>query len=59
MNPAQSQIQDQLQKKHEQLQQLIVQQQEELRRVSEQLFMARYGLLSPLINVSYSLTSRI
>lgn len=59
MNPAQSQIQDQLQKKHEQLQQLIVQQQEELRRVSEQLFMARYGLLSPLINVSYSLTSLI
>jgi len=52
MSAAQTQIQDQLQKKHEQLQQLIVQQQEELRRVSEQLFMARYGLLSPLINVT-------
>jgi circadian locomoter output cycles kaput protein len=45
MTPAQNQIQDELQRKHEELQHLIVQQQEELRRVSEQLLMARYGLL--------------
>lgn len=43
--------QDELQRKHEELQQLIVHQQEELRRVSEQLFIARYGILSPLMNV--------
>ncbi|XP_068082087.1 circadian locomoter output cycles protein kaput [Anabrus simplex] len=48
MTTAQSQIQEQLQRKHEELQQLIVQQQEELRRVSEQLLMARYGLLPSL-----------
>lgn len=52
MTPAQNQIQDELQRKHEELQQLIVHQQEELRRVSEQLFIARYGILSPLLNVS-------
>lgn len=53
MSSAQSQIQDQLQRKHEELQQLILQQQEELRRVSEQLVMARYGILSPsLVNVA-------
>jgi hypothetical protein len=48
MTTAQSQIQEQLQRKHEELQRLIVQQQEELQRVSEQLLMARYGLLSPM-----------
>ncbi|XP_015590609.1 circadian locomoter output cycles protein kaput isoform X2 [Cephus cinctus] len=52
MTPAQNQIQDELQRKHEELQQLIVHQQEELRRVSEQLFIARYGILSPLSNVT-------
>lgn len=46
------QVQDHLQRKHEELQKLIVQQQDELRRVSEQLFMARYGMLPPLVNVS-------
>ncbi|KAG7204991.1 hypothetical protein KM043_005376 [Ampulex compressa] len=50
MTPAQNQIQDELQRKHEELQQLIVHQQEELRRVSEQLFIARYGIVSPLLN---------
>ncbi|XP_076245464.1 circadian locomoter output cycles kaput protein Clock [Calliopsis andreniformis] len=50
MTPAQNQIQDELQRKHEELQQLIVHQQEELRRVSEQLLIARYGILSPLLN---------
>jgi hypothetical protein len=48
-------IQHELQRKHEQLQQLIVQQQEELRRVSEQLIMAKYGLLPSMLNVSTSL----
>ncbi|KAI5734594.1 hypothetical protein M8J77_008538 [Diaphorina citri] len=43
-------IQHELQRKHEQLQQLIVQQQEELRRVSEQLIMAKYGLLPSMLN---------
>ncbi|KZC11045.1 Circadian locomoter output cycles protein kaput, partial [Dufourea novaeangliae] len=52
MTSAQNQIQDELQRKHEELQQLIVHQQEELRRVSEQLFIARYGILSPLLNAS-------
>ncbi|XP_029164870.1 circadian locomoter output cycles protein kaput [Nylanderia fulva] len=54
MTPAQNQIQDELQRKHEELQQLIVHQQEELRRVSEQLFIARYGILTPLLNASIS-----
>lgn len=54
MTPAQNQIQDELQRKHEELQQLIVHQQEELRRVSEQLFIARYGILTPLLNVGIS-----
>lgn len=45
ITPAQTQIQDHLQRKHEELQQLIVHQQEELRRVSEQLLMARYGII--------------
>lgn len=54
MTSAQNQIQDELQRKHEELQQLIVHQQEELRRVSEQLFIARYGILTPLLNVCIS-----
>lgn len=47
MTSTQTHMQDQLQRKHEELQQLIAHQQEELRRVSEQLLMARYGLLPP------------
>lgn len=58
MTTAQSQIQEQLQRKHEELQRLIVQQQEELQRVSEQLLMARYGLLSPVhLNVTLPYTA--
>ncbi|XP_055688522.1 circadian locomoter output cycles protein kaput isoform X1 [Lutzomyia longipalpis] len=57
MTSAQSQIQDQLQRKHEELQHLIVQQQEELRRVSEQLLMARYGLLPSIVNVTLAPSS--
>lgn len=49
---SQNQMQSELQRKHEELQQLIVHQQEELRRVSEQLLIARYGILSPLINTN-------
>lgn len=46
MTPAQSQLQAELQRKHAELQAIIGQQQAELRRVSEQLLMARLGLLS-------------
>ncbi|CAH0390848.1 unnamed protein product [Bemisia tabaci] len=46
----QSEIQDQLQRKHEELQQLIVQQQEELRKIHEQLIMAKCGFLPPMGN---------
>lgn len=59
MTPAQNQVQDQLQRKHEELQHLIVQQQEELRRVSEQLIMARYGLLPAIVNVSVPFTTNV
>lgn len=52
MTPAQNQIQDHLLRKHEELQKLIVQQQDELRKVSEQLFMARYGIIPSIVNVS-------
>lgn len=55
ITPTQNQIQDELQRKHEELQQLIVHQQEELRRVSEQLLIARYGIFPPLLNVSFIL----
>lgn len=54
LTSTQSHIQEQLQRKHKELQQLIIQQQEELRRVSEQLLMARtYGHLPPsIVNVT-------
>lgn len=52
MLPAQNHIQSHLQRKHEELQKLIVQQQDELRRVSEQLFMTRYGIIPSIVNVS-------
>lgn len=45
MTPQQSQIHDDLQRKHAQLQAAIGQQQAELRMVSEQLIMSRLGLL--------------
>lgn len=45
MSPVQNQLQADLQKKHAELQASIGQQQQELRRVSEQLMMARLGLL--------------
>ncbi|KAL4704730.1 hypothetical protein ACJJTC_006508 [Scirpophaga incertulas] len=40
-----------LQRKHEELQQMIVRQQEELRQVKEQLLLARLGILQPIIAV--------
>nr|WJJ67117.1 CLOCK [Phauda flammans] len=49
----QDQAQLQLQRKHEELQQMIVRQQEELRQVKEQLLLARLGILQPLINVQH------
>ncbi|XP_022833226.1 circadian locomoter output cycles protein kaput-like isoform X3 [Spodoptera litura] len=51
VSPDQAQMQEQLQRKHEELQQMIVRQQEELRQVKEQLLLARLGILQPLINV--------
>ncbi|RZF36018.1 hypothetical protein LSTR_LSTR005834 [Laodelphax striatellus] len=60
MTNAQMQLQDQLQRKHEQLQQHIMQQQDELRRVSEQLLMARYGLFPQILNVApYSTAAQV
>ncbi|KAL0902560.1 hypothetical protein ABMA27_000400 [Loxostege sticticalis] len=49
VSPDQAQIQ--LQRKHEELQQMIVRQQEELRQVKEQLLLARLGIIQPFINV--------
>lgn len=45
MSQGHSQLQADLQRKHAELQAIIGQQQQELRRVSEQLLMARLGLL--------------
>lgn len=42
-----------LQRKHAELQAIIGQQQAELRRISEQLVMARLGLLTPDQNVQH------
>lgn len=53
VSPSHNHVQDHLQRKHEELQKLIVQQQDELRRVSEQLFIARYGMLPSIVNVSF------
>ncbi|XP_044269245.1 circadian locomoter output cycles protein kaput [Tribolium madens] len=62
LTPAQTQIQIDLQRKHAELQAIIGQQQAELRRVSEQLLMARLGLLphnqpaqnySPQVSITY------
>lgn len=47
-----NQLHDHLQRKQEELQKFIVQQQEELRRVSEQLFMARYGILPSIVPIN-------
>lgn len=46
MSTSQSQIQNQLQRKHEELQRAIYEQQKELQRVSDKLHMARYGSTS-------------
>nr|AGV28723.1 clock 1-4 [Eurydice pulchra] len=49
MTYEQQQLQDQLQKKHSELQRHILLQQEELRKVNQQLFMAQYGVNLQLI----------
>ncbi|XP_064076429.1 circadian locomoter output cycles protein kaput isoform X1 [Vanessa tameamea] len=54
VSPDQAQLQEQLQRTHRELQQMIVRQQEELRQVKEQLLLARLGILQPLINPSSS-----
>ncbi|XP_014245918.1 circadian locomoter output cycles protein kaput [Cimex lectularius] len=52
---------DQLERRQEELQQRIVEQQTELRQVTEQLFMAKYGLFPPVLNVSlpYTVTQAV
>lgn len=57
LTSAQNQMQDQLQRKHEELKTLIQQQQEELRRVSEQLMMARFGIVPAIVTSSFSLVN--
>lgn len=52
----QSHIQNQLQRKHEELQQLIMKQQEELQLVSEQLHLAQRGML-PIVSSSQTETN--
>jgi len=47
---------DQLERRQEQLQQSIVEQQTELRQVTEQLLIAKYGLFSPVLNVAVPYT---
>lgn len=54
MSSSQSHIQSQLQKKHEELQQAIYEQQRELQRVSEQLHMARCGASTILNDPNFS-----
>jgi len=44
-------IHDQLQRKQEQLQKTIVKQQEELKKITKQLIMARCGILPTFIDV--------
>lgn len=51
----QNNIQEQLERKHDELQTMIVYQQEELRRVSEQLSMARFGMVPSWVSVSLPL----
>ncbi|XP_058984465.1 circadian locomoter output cycles protein kaput-like isoform X1 [Musca domestica] len=59
MTPSQNQLQEQLQRKHDELQKLILQQQDELRIVSEQLLLARYTLLQPMMPVNYGQTDAL
>jgi len=54
MTPTQSQLQDQLQRKHDELQKLILQQQNELRIVSEQLLLSRYTYLQPMMSMGFA-----
>lgn len=58
MTSTQTHIQDQLERKHEELQTMIVHQQEELRRVSEQLLMAKYGLLPSVASIPFDTVAR-
>lgn len=59
MNTSQTQIQVQLQRKHEELEQLISKQKEELRLVREQLMMAGCGLLPSIVNVPMSFSNTV
>lgn len=57
MTPAQLQLQEQLRAKHNELSRRIVEQQEELRRVSEQLVMSQYGLVPVTVTFQQQPTS--
>uniref|UniRef100_A0A1A9W7P9 Circadian locomoter output cycles protein kaput n=1 Tax=Glossina brevipalpis TaxID=37001 RepID=A0A1A9W7P9_9MUSC len=59
MTPTQTQLQEQLQRKHDELQKIIMQQQDELRMVSEQLLLARYTLLQPMMPINYNSTTGV
>uniref|UniRef100_A0A1B0B5H4 Circadian locomoter output cycles protein kaput n=1 Tax=Glossina palpalis gambiensis TaxID=67801 RepID=A0A1B0B5H4_9MUSC len=59
MTPTQTQLQEQLQRKHDELQKIIMQQQDELRMVSEQLLLARYTLLQPMMPMNYNSTTGV
>ena len=52
MTPSRTQVHEHLERQHEELEQLIMQQKEELRRISEQLLMARYGIVPSIVNVA-------
>eukprot|EP00095_Tigriopus_kingsejongensis_P000321 maker-scaffold292_size219010-snap-gene-1.33 protein:Tk00321 transcript:maker-scaffold292_size219010-snap-gene-1.33-mRNA-1 annotation:"PREDICTED: hypothetical protein LOC100650446" len=57
MTPAQLQLQEQLRTKHNELSQRIVEQQEELHRISEQLVMSQYGLVPVTVTFQETPTS--
>ena len=60
LSPDQRQLQEQLRRKHAELQQQIIRQQEELRQVNEQLIMAQYGMsLQHVYKVFVFLSNRI
>jgi circadian locomoter output cycles kaput protein len=56
LSPAQNHFQDHLQRRHEELQKIIMQQQDELRRVSEQLLFTKYGIIPVNVQVPFVTT---
>jgi circadian locomoter output cycles kaput protein len=56
LSPAHNHFQDHLQRRHEELQKIIMQQQDELRRVSEQLLFTKYGIIPVNVEVPFVTT---